>query len=64
MKPRPAQNNWSDDPLFELELQVARRADELARQTPTGHSAVRDRQTWREAERECLALQVVGRVAE
>jgi hypothetical protein len=46
----------ADDPLFQLELRVARRADELARSHPTGHSVVRDRQTWRQAESEFQEL--------
>jgi hypothetical protein len=46
----------TDDPLFQIELRVARRADELARSQPTGHSAVRDRQTWRQAESEFREL--------
>lgn len=52
---RPTVQNL-DDPLFHLELRVARRADELARSHPTGHSVVRDRQTWRQAESEFREL--------
>lgn len=40
--------------MFRLQLRVARRADELARKTPTGGSAIRDRATWRRAEGELL----------
>ena len=49
---RPSRQSEFDDPLTELELQVAHRADELARQEPTGGSALRDRETWTRAERD------------
>lgn len=42
------------DPLYRLLLRVARRADALARSSPTGGSARRDRETWRRAEAELL----------
>ncbi len=45
----------ADDPLFRLELSVARRADELSRQSPCKGSARRARETWDRAERELLA---------
>jgi hypothetical protein len=41
-----------EDELLRLEFQVARRADELARSLPSGGGAGRDRETWRQAERE------------
>lgn len=44
-----------DDQLYELELNIARRADELARVRPSGGSAKRDRETWTRAENEVLS---------
>jgi hypothetical protein len=44
----------TDEALFQLQLQVAQRADELARVSPSGGSARRDRETWDRAEGELL----------
>jgi hypothetical protein len=49
----------TEEQMFRLQLRVARRADELARKRPTGGSAVRDRETWRQAEGELIG-EVVG----
>ena len=53
----------TDDLLLELELRVAQRADELARVSPCGGSARRDRETWTRAEVELLPLLTAGRGA-
>lgn len=45
-----------DDELFQLELRVARRADQLA--NGRGSSRGRDLETWFEAEREIFPLDV------
>lgn len=47
-----------NDPLFQLQLRVARRADELARQA--GSSRESDRRSWDEAEREILEARFAG----
>ncbi len=44
----------SFDPLFELQLQIARRADEFAHLCATAGTALRDREMWQQAEAECL----------
>lgn len=44
----------TDDPLFQLQLCVARRADELARELPERRGCTRDRETWGRAEGEML----------
>lgn len=44
----------NDDRVLRLLLRVARRADELARLSPSGGSARRDRETWGRAEGELL----------
>jgi hypothetical protein len=43
-----------EEQIFRLQLRVARRADELARKSPSGGSATRDRETWHRAEGELL----------
>lgn len=50
----------NDDQLFRLQLQIAQRADELARRSPSGGSARRDWETWRLAEAELLPALAVG----
>lgn len=42
----------NEDQLFKLQLRIAQRADELARGSPSGGSARRDRDTWHRAEAE------------
>jgi hypothetical protein len=42
------------DPLFELQLRIARRADEFAQLCAKAGSATRDREMWQQAEAECL----------
>lgn len=43
-----------DTRLFRLQLRIAQRADELARVSPSGGSAIRDRETWQRAEAEMM----------
>ena len=50
----PRVSTLPDDPLFQLQLCVARRADELAREFPENGGSTRDRETWDRAEGELL----------
>ena len=56
-------HSFTDDQLLRLQLRVARRADELARSSPSGGSARRDRETWRRAEGEFLPALSIGTFA-
>ena len=44
----------TQDQLFELQLRIARRADEFAQLCAKAGSATRDREMWQQAEAECL----------
>ena len=50
----PLMRTSNESRLFRLQLRIAQRADELARVSPSGGSARRDRETWRRAEAELL----------
>lgn len=47
-------HDFCGEELDQLELRVAQRADELARLSPSGGSARRDRDNWLRAESELL----------
>ena len=50
--PASLSDSFLDDPLFQLQIRVARRADELAMQAGSGREM--DLRSWQQAEREVL----------
>jgi hypothetical protein len=50
--PASLSDSFLDEPLFQMQIRVARRADELARQATTDREA--DMRAWHQAEREVL----------
>jgi hypothetical protein len=55
--PASPSDSFLDDSLFQLQIRVARRADELARPTLAGRDA--DVRCWQQAEREIFEAGIV-----
>lgn len=53
---KPAHPSGSEDKILKFHLQVAQRADELARQTPGTRDRETDRKCWLDAERDVLEM--------
>lgn len=59
--PASLSDSFLDDPLFQLQIRVARRADELARQAGPGRDT--DVRSWQQAEQEIMEADESARKA-